>query len=114
MAPFRFISASQARTRLESGEAIVVDIRDPQSYAAAHIPAAIRLDDQNLPSFLETADREKPLIVCCYRGHRSQAVARMLAEQGFCEVYSMDGGFEAWRAQHPDSCCPSADAASAD
>ena len=50
--------------------------------------------------FLATADREKPLIVYCYHGHSSQGAADYFSEQGFAEVYSIDGGFVAWSSKY--------------
>ncbi len=40
---------------------------------------------------------DTPVIVCCYHGISSQQAAQFLIHQGFEEVYSLDGGFEAWR-----------------
>jgi thiosulfate sulfurtransferase len=42
-----------------------------------------------------------PVIVCCYHGVSSQQAAQFLIHQGFENVYSMDGGFEAWRKELP-------------
>ena len=45
---------------------------------------------------------DAPLIVACYHGNSSQSAAAYLAHQGFSEVYSLDGGFELWRATYPN------------
>jgi thiosulfate sulfurtransferase len=45
---------------------------------------------------------EQPILVMCYHGISSQGAAQYLVNQGFEEVYSVDGGFEAWhRAELP-------------
>ena len=41
------------------------------------------------------------MVVCCYHGISSQGAAAYFAEQGFNEVYSMMGGFEAWQSVYP-------------
>ena len=38
----------------------------------------------------------------CYHGNSSQSAAAYLVGQGFSEVYSVDGGFELWRATYPE------------
>ena len=45
---------------------------------------------------------DAPLIVTCYHGNSSQSAAAYLVGQGFSDVYSLDGGFELWRATYPD------------
>ncbi|MBQ0743524.1 MAG: thiosulfate sulfurtransferase GlpE [Pseudomonas sp.] len=100
MSEFQRISPEQASQLLEQGAALV-DIRDPQSYAQGHISDAVRLDNDSLPAYVATADKRAPLIVCCYHGNSSQPAAAYLASLGFEQVYSLDGGFELWRAQYP-------------
>ncbi|MBT3594829.1 MAG: thiosulfate sulfurtransferase GlpE [Verrucomicrobia bacterium] len=93
---FKEISAQKAQEMVEEDSANVVDIRDPGSYAAGHIPNAVSLNDGNVKEYIESADKEKPLIVCCYHGNSSRGAAEYLSQNGFKEVYSMTGGFEAW------------------
>lgn len=105
MKTFKTLSTDAAVTLMEQGAA-VVDIRDFGSYTAKHIQDAYHLSNDNLPVFLQQADRQQPLIVCCYHGISSQSAADFLAGQGFTEVYSLDGGFEQWRMQFPERCEP--------
>lgn len=76
----------------------IVDIRDDQSYAAGHIESAVHLHNANLQEFIDKGELEAPLLVYCYHGHMSMSAAAYLAEQGFDEAYSLDGGYEAWES----------------
>ncbi len=100
MSDFQRIAPEQARPLLQQG-AQLVDIRDPQSFAAGHMIGAVHLDNHSLPDFIAGADFDKPLVVVCYHGNSSQSAAAYLAHQGFSEVYSLDGGFELWRSLYP-------------
>ena len=80
----------------------VLDIRDPQSFAAGHIPGAQPLDNSNVQAVMASLDKTQPVVVVCYHGNSSQSAAGFLVEQGFSDVYSLDGGFEGWRLAHPD------------
>ena len=100
MTDFKRIPPEQAQALRDQG-AVVVDIRDPQAYAAGHIKNATHLDNHSLHDFIAKADLDAPLIVACYHGNSSQSAAAYLAGQGFSEVYSLDGGFELWRATYP-------------
>ncbi|MBI4382998.1 MAG: thiosulfate sulfurtransferase GlpE [Nitrospinae bacterium] len=101
MSGWQEISVHQTREKIETGEAEIVDIRDPDSYEATHIPGAIHLGDNNAREIIASLDKEKPLIVYCYHGISSQGAAAYFAQQGFQEVYSLAGGFESWYSAYP-------------
>ena len=100
MTEFKRIPPEQAQALRENG-AVVVDVRDPQTYAALHICGARHLDNHSLHDFISNADLDAPVIVVCYHGNSSQSAAAYLIGQGFSDVYSLDGGFELWRATYP-------------
>ena len=98
---FAHISVLQTQQKLAECGAKLVDIRDEQSFSTAHIEGAVHLSNGSLQPFMADTEFETPVIVCCYHGVSSQQAAQFLIHQGFEEVYSMDGGFEAWRQQLP-------------
>lgn len=100
MTDFKRISPQQAQALREQG-GVVVDIRDAHSYASGHIRGSTHLDNYSLADFIAAADLDQPLIVTCYHGHSSQSAAAYLVNQGFSDVYSLDGGFEVWRHTFP-------------
>ena len=84
--------------------AYLVDIRDLNSYQTSHINNSERIDNDTLPNFLREANLDKPIIVCCYHGISSILAAGFLSQQGFDEVYSLEGGFAASCLPHPEHC----------
>jgi thiosulfate sulfurtransferase len=103
-ASFTRINANDAKALIEQGTSQIIDIRDAMSFQAGHIKAAIRIDNEGVPQFMAQADQQAPLIVCCYHGNSSQSAANYFSEQGFQEVYSLDGGFEEWKVMYPELC----------
>jgi thiosulfate sulfurtransferase len=101
MTEFKRIPPAEAQTLREKG-AVVVDVRDPQTFAASHIPEARHLDNHSIADFIRAADLDAPVVVVCYHGNSSQSAAAYLISQGFSDVYSLDGGFELWRATYPE------------
>ncbi len=99
---FQRIAPQAARTLIDNG-ATLADIRDPESYGRGHIRGALHLTSDNLQEFLEQNDPDQPLVVYCYHGNSSQPAAQFLYEKGFDEVYSLDGGFEAWQQLYPET-----------
>ena len=98
---FKRISIDEVNRMNDQQTINVIDIRDPQSFAAGHMPQAVNINNQNAADYIENTDKQTPLIVVCYHGHSSQPAAQYFAAQGFEDVYSMDGGFEVWKLNNP-------------
>ena len=91
------IQIREAKKELDQQHCVFVDIRDPDSYRAAHVPGAIHLHDGNVQEFLQNTDKQTFVVVYCYHGNSSLGAVAYLRENGFKSVVSMSGGFEAWR-----------------
>lgn len=99
--PFEQLSCQQLKQWLDEDKSLhLVDTRDPQSFQQGHIEGARRLDNSNVEQFLTTADRNQPVVVCCYHGNSSQSAADFFNQQGFENSYSLIGGYEAWKLQN--------------
>ena len=96
MNTYAHIDVDSARKKLEGEAAVFVDIRDDESRRNGHIAQSVHLTQQTVDAFLQGADPTQPVIVYCYHGNMSRSAAQFLVERGFSEVYSMDGGYEAW------------------
>ena len=97
MKSFQRISVAQTKHMLAGGDIALVDIRDALSYKQGHIDGALLLDNDSISQFIDATSKTQPVVVYCYHGNSSQNAAQYLVEQGFEEVYSMDGGYEGWR-----------------
>jgi thiosulfate sulfurtransferase len=91
------IQIHDAKKKLDQGACTFVDIRDPGSYREAHIPGAVHLHDGNVQEFLQNTEKNEPIVVYCYHGNSSLGATAFFLENGFKDVASMSGGFEAWR-----------------
>lgn len=101
MDTYQCIDVPRAFTLLQLG-ARLVDIRDPQSFDSAHINQSFHLTNGSLNQFISESDLDNPVLVLCYHGNSSKGAAQYLINQGFDEVYSVDGGFDAWKAHFPE------------
>lgn len=106
MSRYARISSDDAYQMMLDNPVSIVDTRDEDSFKAGHITDATHLDNSGIQAFIDNADTSVPLIVCCYHGHSSQSAGAYLAEKGFEEVYSLDGGYAEWSAKFPDDCEP--------
>lgn len=88
----RTITLAEAQRRIAAG-AILVDIRDPDEYARAHIPCA-----RNLPlAQIDRVDGSPEVIFHCRSGMRTAANADKLAACTDAPVFLLEGGIDAWR-----------------
>ncbi|GAA1172866.1 rhodanese-like domain-containing protein [Ornithinimicrobium humiphilum] len=79
-------------------DALVVDVREPDEWAAGHAPGAVHIPMGDIPSRLEDLpDSDDPLPIICRSGGRSGRVVQWLVTQGF-DVVNVDGGMRAWHA----------------
>lgn len=101
MSEFQHISVQETAELLAAGKVVIADIRDDQSFSSAHIAGSHHLTNGTLVNFMQQFEFEQPVVVVCYHGNSSQGAAQYLVQQGFEQVYSMDGGFESWRGQQP-------------
>ena len=100
---FKQVSYDEAKKILNQKEVIIADVRDIESYEDGHIKNAVHLSVSALQDFCDNSDKTQAIIVYCYHGISSQSVAQHLVDQGFTEVYSLIGGYEAWRTHHQTS-----------
>ena len=80
---------------LRSGEAQVVDVREPYEREAGHIAGTRHIELERLASQAETIDRERPVVFHCRLGARSGLATRAFREAGW-DAYNMTGGIQAW------------------
>jgi rhodanese-related sulfurtransferase len=86
------ISPAEAQRRIEAG-AVLIDIRNPEEYARAHIPCA-----RNLPlARIGRIEGVPEVIFHCKSGMRTAGNAQALAACTDAPVCLMEGGFDAWQ-----------------
>ncbi|WED26598.1 thiosulfate sulfurtransferase GlpE [Vibrio sp. DW001] len=96
MSSFKKINAVGAKKLISDRSAALFDIRDAGSFTTSHAETARHLTNDTMVAFLEEVEFDHPILVMCYHGVSSQGAAQYLVNQGYEEVYSVDGGFTAW------------------
>lgn len=96
---YQTISVLDAWQLLQHKEqhALLVDIRDLATFLTLHPPSAVHLHQHNFSEVCDSLEFDQPILVLCYHGISSHGVAQHLANYGFEQVYSVDGGFAAWQ-----------------
>ena len=77
----------------------IVDVREPEEWAEGVLPGALRLPLARLAALAPLCvERERPVLLYCRSGNRSQEAAQTLARLGHPQVWHLEGGLTAWRA----------------
>lgn len=75
----------------------MLEVREQSEWDEFHMPGATLIPLGTLPSQLEALPKDKPIVVVCRSGNRSQTGRDILLEAGFTDVTSMDGGMLDWQ-----------------
>ena len=92
----RTVTVQQLKAALDEG-AVVIDVREPDEYAAGHVPGATLVPLMSVPHQLESLPEGDPLYVVCAVGARSAQAAAFLSSRGV-EAVNVDGGTRDWMA----------------
>ena len=88
-----------ARIGSNSGDLVVLDIREKDAFEGGHIPGARHIPRGQLELRVngELPDPTVRILTCCEFGKISTLAAATLRELGFTRAVALDGGVKAWR-----------------
>lgn len=93
------VSKTEFSQLIKKPGAQLIDVRTPREFSNGFISGAKNID-YNGDSFekqMKKLDKNKPVLVYCAAGGRSENAAELLKEWGFKEVYDLEGGYNAWK-----------------
>ena len=96
----REVDVDEARRKLESGRAKLIDVREESEWEAGHARGAQHLGKGVIERDIEerVPDKKAELILYCGGGFRSALSADSLQKMGYTNAASMAGGWRAWQA----------------
>jgi rhodanese-related sulfurtransferase len=91
------ISPLEAKDWMDSGRAVLIDVREPYEYGFERIPGALlfplaTFDAKSLP-----LGTEKKVVLQCGTAKRSGMAAQRVLDAGFPVIYHVKGGLTAWK-----------------
>jgi len=90
------LSVQQLKSKLERGEVMLLDVREPKEWKRGYVEGAKRIFFGDLSEQAGSLPRDKPIAVTCSVGNRSSIGASILKMKGVKEVYNVLGGMTAW------------------
>jgi rhodanese-related sulfurtransferase len=97
----REVSVEVTRQRLDSAADVhLIDVREDNEWEAGHAARALHFGRGIIERDIEQQfpDKDTELILYCGGGYRSALTVDNLQRMGYGNVYSMAGGWKAWKA----------------
>lgn len=84
------------------GAVQIIDVREPEEYAAGHLPGAVNIPRGLLEFRIDQhpvlCDRGCIIVMQCQGGGRSALATAVMQDLGYKSVVNLAGGFAAWQA----------------
>jgi rhodanese-related sulfurtransferase len=78
-------------------DALILDAREREEYVVSHLPQAVFIGYKTFEKdALKNVPKDKPLVVYCSIGYRSEKVGEKLQKMGFTKVYNLYGSIFEW------------------
>ena len=92
------VNPGEATLLINREDAIVVDVREADEFAGGHLPDARNIPGSKLAERISEIEKykDKPVIVCCATGMRSNKACAELKKKGFSRINNLAGGVDAW------------------
>lgn len=94
----REVTVEETIQRTDAG-AVLIDVREDNEWKMGHATDAIHLGRGVIERDIvgQIPNKDKEIILYCGGGYRSALAADMLQKMGYRNVFSMAGGWKAWR-----------------
>ncbi|HET9712650.1 MAG TPA: rhodanese-like domain-containing protein [Pyrinomonadaceae bacterium] len=94
------VAETQARMK-EDADVKLIDVREDHEWEEAHAAGAMHLGKGIIERDIENTvpDKSTELILYCGGGYRSALAADVLQRMGYTNVFSMAGGWKAWKEE---------------
>jgi rhodanese-related sulfurtransferase len=92
------VNPGEATMLINREDAHILDIREVDEFAAGHLPEAQNIPAGKLAERIAELEKfkDKPIVVCCASGMRSNKACGELKKQGFEKLHNLAGGVDAW------------------
>jgi rhodanese-related sulfurtransferase len=91
------VSRAEAREMVDAG-AQLIDVRADHEWEAGRLPGAVHIALPELAARAGEIDKDRPVVIYCRTGNRSQMATLALAEAGY-DVVKLSEGATGWEEE---------------
>ncbi|MFB6343823.1 rhodanese-like domain-containing protein [Saccharicrinis sp. FJH62] len=85
----------------EVADPVIIDVRDMGHYKKYKLSGSVHAaTKQDLYNAMDTLDKEEPVFVYCEVGFRSNQATKLMAKEGFTNIYNLKKGIRNWKKEH--------------
>ena len=95
-ASYKEITPAEAQAKLEKGEAVLIDVREPAEYQQVHAKGAKLMPLGTVQQHLSELPTDKDVLMICKSGGRSSQACMIAGAAGQKRLYNVSGGTTAW------------------
>jgi rhodanese-related sulfurtransferase len=89
------LAPDRVKEMVDSGEAQLIDVREPYEWEAGRIAGAVHIELERLAGRSDELAKDKPVIFQCRVGRRSALASEAFRAAGY-DAYNLGGGIKAW------------------
>lgn len=90
------LTIDEYQNQFSGDDHILVDVRTSSEFRQGRLPGAINIPLDQLSNRVGEIAKDRPVVVVCASGNRSQTGAQTLSQAGFSNVYNLKGGLMIW------------------
>ena len=95
---YQQITQEKAKSMMDAGDVIVLDVREQDEYDTSHIPGSVLLPVGTISEATAASvipELDSVVLVYCRSGNRSKTASAALVELGYTNIYEF-GGINTW------------------
>ena len=93
--PAHELTPTQVREALETGDVVLIDVREPYEWDAGRIAGATHIELERLASRAHEVPTDRPIVFSCRLGIRSAMAMQAFRASGW-DAYHLGGGIQRW------------------
>lgn len=90
------IGVDEAKRRLDAGDALLVDVREPDEWQAGHVAGTTHIPLGSITSRASALPKDREILLICRTGNRSAMAQERLKQAGVTNVTNVEGGMTDW------------------
>lgn len=93
-----WLSVADLQTALVASPPLIIDVRSKEEFSFhGHIADSVLMPLPELQQDFATIQTDRPIVCVDRMGRRGARAGNFLLAQGFTDVFSLDGGIQAWK-----------------